>query len=160
MKPIKPETTEETIQIYKESNPSERILMEKIFGKEPFKDVLSEWKEVFQNFCKENNIDFDAFMKKYSILEDSGIARQMIKTINGIINSKWKVNHRDKKQEKWFPVFTYDDKTGFGLSTANVNNSHSFTHIGSRLCNENSKTAELVGRKFLKIWEVLITTED
>ncbi len=158
MKTTKPSPTEDTLQIYKSASDSDKLLMESIFGKEAFKES-TEWLEVFEAFCKENKIDYTAFIDKYSILEKSGLARQMIKTINGIINGNWKADHKNKKQEKWFPIFTYDE-SGFGLSGTGYDGSTTDTGVGSRLCNENSKTAEMVGRKFVKIWEVMITTED
>ncbi len=142
----------EVLETYKSASEPEKLLMIKLFGKETFKSLDNDWLNVFEIFCRENGIGYSDFMKKYSILEEDELAYKMLKEIHKVSNGAWKADYKDKKQEKHFPVFTFE-KSAFVFANTDDCWTYTYTNVGSRLCSVTAEKAEFLGRKYVKIFE-------
>lgn len=67
----------------------------------------------------------------------------------------WEADWNNRDQRKWFPWFEFG--SGFAFSLTHYVSWATCTYGGSRLCFENEKTAEHVGRTFIKEYNEFLT---
>jgi hypothetical protein len=139
------------LESYKSGTDSDRKLLVKIFGNDSLED--NEWKNLFKEFCKESGLNYDALMEKWEGEEDDEIAYKMIKRILKYRNKDWVANIKDKSQKKWYPVFLWDEQSGFGLSDTYCTNAHSYAYVGSRLYSSTQDIAVDVAKKYTPIYK-------
>lgn len=158
--------------LYEGSNETGKALLEKKYGKDFFSS--EEWKEIFSNFCKANNLIITQDARKartepgYTYLphaepvgpeEEHDNASRMIRTMLAHRNKKlgWKANPKDKKQKRHFPIFIW---TEMGLVFSGTNygswDSISYADVGAPFTSPTSDDAAVFAKENLPIYAKLL----
>ncbi len=141
------------IESYVGATPSEKKLLENIFGTEVFKELENQWLQLFEEFCKESGLNYEALMSKWEGEEDDELAYKMIKRILKYHNKDWVADIKDKGQKKWYPWFYWDNESGFGLSDTYYDDSNTYAIVGSRLYSQSQEQCIEIAKKYLPIYQ-------
>ncbi len=147
------ESLKKATESYVNATPSEKQLLENIFGKEAFKSLDKHWLKLFEEFCKESGLNYEALMAKWEGEDDDDIAYKMIKRILKFHNKDWVADIKNKQQKKWYPWFYWDEQSGFGLSNSFCFSTYSDTDFGSRLYSQSQEQCISVAKKYLPIYQ-------
>lgn len=154
--------------LYEGSNEEGKSILEKNYGKDFFSD--KSWTELFDKFCKDNDLIITQDSRKartepgYTYLphaepvgaeEEHDNASRMLRTMIAHRNKKqdWKANPKDKKQKRWFPIFTWTE-TGLVFSDTHYENwfSHSSAIVGAPFVLSTSDEAAAFAKENLPIY--------
>lgn len=138
------------IKAYSVATLSEKILLNTLFGQDLFLD------NEFEIFCKENTINYQEFIDKYSILDDNGLANEMLKVIIKITNKGWAPDWLNISERKYYPYFEYTKGAGFGFSGTYYGYTVTSASTASRLCFKNEIEAKSIAIRFIKIYNKLL----
>ncbi len=145
---------------YPKASATEKKLLEKIFGKEPFTPKTNRpvsFEAALETFKK---MKFkDAYYLKLQKLKSADFnAIDKLVVIARIIQGAWQANWRDGNEKKWWAYFLWNySSSGFGFSRTYYDYEHTYTHCGSRLCFPNSEDAEYFGKQFIDIHNEFLT---
>ncbi len=154
--------------LHAESNEAGKALLEKNYGKDFFSSKA--WTEPFAKFCKDNNLIITQDSHKartepgYTYLphaepvgieEEHDNASRMIRTMLAHRNKKlgFKVNPKDKKQKRYFPIFEWTE-TGLVFSDTIYEYwfSDSFATVGAPFVSPTSEDAAAFAKENLPIY--------
>lgn len=164
---------DQLILIHKESNDVTRKVLEEHYGSDFFQPSL-EWIQLFDKFCKKNNLTITQDAKKawadpqqYVFLpfadpqhkeEERDNASRMIRKIIELnnIEKNFVPDPKNPEQKRWFPI-GYWTKTGLVFSKANSEDWYSSTlaFVGSPFVSPTSSEAERIFREYTPIYEKL-----
>ncbi len=85
-------------------------------------------------------------------------ALKMLCHVAKVVNEEWKADWNDANQKKWEPVFS-SSGSGFGFSGSGSVFGRRYSSAGSRLCFKEEARSDFVGKKFLKLFNILINNE-
>lgn len=154
--------------LYEGSNEKGKSLLELKYGEDFFSD--KDWTENFDEFCKDNDLIVTQDARKartqpgYTYLphavpegpeEEHDNASRMLRTMIAHRNKKqdWKANPKDKKQKRWFPIFTWTE-TGlvFSYTTYESWLSYSDAAVGAPFVLSTSDDAAEFAKENLPIY--------
>ncbi|MBI3500785.1 MAG: hypothetical protein HY063_03240 [Bacteroidetes bacterium] len=161
---------------YPSADTNGKSLLKRIFGEDAFKNN-SDWIELFQNFCKKNNltITYDYSKRKeagYAYLPHEKLvdaedehenASCMIRKIIALNNKEKNFipDYKNKSQRRWFPV---GEMTEAGLVFSHTFyeywGSSTLAFVGSPFVSPTSDEAKRLFVEYLSIYEkYLIVTQ-
>lgn len=89
------------------------------------------------------------------------IARRKLETITAALNDGWKPDWNDTNQAKYVPWFWIKPRPGqthAGLAYADTYDAptHTYAHIGSRLCFKNAAVARYAANQFTELYALIL----
>lgn len=161
-------TKENALKAYNAGCSDVKAVLENLFGKKYFipEDITDQIK-TFEDAYK--YLGIKTFKDAYKILKldrrmfgETSISEcedevMQLMIICHALNEKWEPNWNDSNQYKYYPYFDMRDGSGFAFSGTYYGNWSTYANGGSRLCFENEKTAEHVGRTFIKEYNEFLT---
>ena len=100
--------------------------------------------------------DYEMFLEQHIFLTRDVIAFLEMKVVYEAINDGWMVDWSDSNQRKWFPCMEYKGCSGFSFGVSHCTYYRSDAGLGVRLCTDNSKKAEFIGRTFIKQYNMMM----
>lgn len=152
-------TKETAKRLYDESPDWFRKELEKEFSKQSFDKKDWEKLKTFDDCCIACGTTEEEFNKKFLAfgLDPDTLCFEKLKIVHKAINGPdWKIDHADKDQKKWFPVFQVSS-SGFGFSGSFYSDDFTNADVGSRLCFETEEKSNYSAIQFKDLWEVFIT---
>lgn len=136
----------EIVELYNSASPESKKKLEDKFGKDFFS---SGWMELWNKFCKENNINIELpYPSPKDEDEESDNAFKMLKKIISVKNRGWKPA---KGEKRWVPIFE-ETSSGFAFSYSGCGLWRTCTLVGSRLSYKEEKVCNNTVKEYLPIY--------
>lgn len=144
---------ENVLKAYRNAQPSEKKILEKVFGKEKFIRPSSDWIEIWNKFCNKNKLKVTLpHLNPKNSDEEWDNSCVMLRNIFKISRGNWKPDFTNGNQYKWFPRFVVGS-SGFGFEAPVTFSWDTVSDVGSRLCLPSEKMCNDVAKEFLPIFE-------
>lgn len=112
--------------------------------------------KTYPEVCRElgeevlNIVDFNYLPKEQ---QQKALAFHQIQSIQKLYNGDWKIDWKDRNQQKWYPYYTTDSHGGlvFGSSTCS-----GYDFIGRVEFYRDKNTSDYIGKTFLDIYKQLL----
>lgn len=108
--------------------------------------------KTFNEACKKLGLDSKNIPDVSMLSKDYAkavIAYFKLIIITEALNDGWKPNWMDYNEYKYYPYFV---ASASGFSFCDCGNSHTISHVSSRLVFKSKELAEFAGRHFLKLY--------
>ena len=142
------------IKVYNEGTYSDKLLLERLYGKEVFNQKITDRVKSFEDACEVLGIA--PYLPDVSLLEkefrNSVIAQYKLQVIIKVLNEGWTPDWNDSNQYKYYTWFNMRNNT---LSFRNYHDWATFSGVGSRLCLKTSTLAEYCGKQFIGLYKDL-----
>lgn len=130
-------------KLYPTASTEWKATFEATFGKEFFRQKITDRVKTFANACEVLDIDPDDVVHSADDTDDQ--AYKKLKVIARALNEGWEPNYNDSNERKWYPWF-YMDKPGFRLFACLYAISAAF--VGARLVFKSEELARYAATQF------------
>jgi len=141
---------EKAKELYKTAIPEFRAMLEETFGKEFFVSIdtvedIAEYLGLEENEC----LYFDKkYTKRILAFYDLSILCDAWNKQDGFVP-----DFNDKKQERWYPVFSY---AGCSFSFSSFAATYTSASIGSRICFKSKYRSDEFGKKYEYLFKIFL----
>ena len=147
-------------ELYANSNDNSfKQLLEENFGKEFFiPKKLTDYIKTFKDVCNHMEINYNAWLERYSDLDKDTIAYEKLKLIVKCFNEGWVPDWENSSQYKYFPYFCMGGASGVGFSFCGYDNRITASDVGVHLCLKTTELSTFVGKTFeneYKEWMII-----
>ncbi len=111
--------------------------------------------ETFEDACKFDGIDVDAWLKKYGDLPSDVLAYMKLRIIAKALNGGEILDWKDASKYKYYPWF-YSVGSSPGFSCRVYAYDYSNSAVGSRLLYKTAEIAKYAGKQFISIYNEYI----
>lgn len=154
-KTLAPITLENALKAYRKADANGKALLEDLHGKDTFLAALNIMERVksFQDIC-----DIAGVMRCTFELPTNATRKQirknagnMIELFIEVLNEGWEPDYSNSNEQKWYPYFEYNKRTGRFSYYAYCYNDV-VSHVGSRLVFKTKALAEFAAKLFIDIY--------
>ena len=140
------------IKAYKEGTPSDKLLLERLYGKEVFNLKITDRVKSFEDACEV--LDINPYLPDVSLLEESlqssVVATYKLQVIIKALNEGWSPNWNNSSEYKYYPWFNMRNNTlsfyTYAFWTAN-------SGVSSHLCLRTRELVEYCGTQFIELYK-------
>lgn len=149
------------IKEYQGATKTGKEMLVRLYGKDLFEPKAKERIKSFEDACKDQGLNPKDVLpyagKKITVEQQVLNAYAMLRIIAKSLQGNWKADWSDNNdQKKWYPYFRHTGK-GFVVNDADYDYCFTFTHVGSRLCFENSYIANYFGAQFIDLHNIILS---
>ena len=144
------------IKAYNEDTPSDKLLLERLYGKEVFNQKITDRVKTFEDALElyPNKIDPVLLnLLNYSGYDQDVISAQStekLKIIIKVLNEGRTLDWDNRDEYKYYPYFDMRNKT---LVFYRYLSWHSDSFVSPRLCLKSRELAEYAGKQFIELYK-------
>ena len=145
---------EDAVKAYESASKKEKVLLEKLFGKEAFVSNITERVKTFDEACKVLDIkpDLPDVSKMPKQHQKALIAHYKLVIIAEALNEGWKPDWTNYNEYKYYPWFKYSKSRSCFMFDGSAWLDTITDSTGSRLCFKTKALAEYIGKQFEELY--------
>jgi hypothetical protein len=145
---------ENAIKAYNEGTPSDRLLLERLYGKEVFHQKITDRVKSFEDACEVLYISTN--IPDVSLIREKDrkfiIAQYKLSIITEVLNEDWTPDWDNSNEYKYCPYFEMSNNT---LVFGRYDYWSTYSSVSSRLCLRSKELAEYCGKQFIDLYKDL-----
>jgi len=151
--------SENALKAYNDADKDGKKLLINLLGRKFLAEDVLDRIDSYLDACEETGQE-PLKLEQFNFLPEEDrefhYAIHQMTTIYRAVNKDWKANYDDGSQPKWGP-WMKKTSSGFVFSLSRFGNASTGTRLGSRLCTSDQKNSDAVGKKFIDIWNKILS---